>query len=284
VASFGRVVEHHRECADHVGPYGVPSLIGETGIPQDLSDGDAYVTGDFSKQCWALDTVLAAVESRFCSFTLWCYTAENTNERGDQWNGEDFSCWSKDQVTDTDDLNSGGRALPALVRPYALRTAGTPLRQKFDTFSKHRMWDYRYSSRDFKHVTAPTVIFVPQFQYVKQEWLNIRVSDGYYELDWEAQTVSWWHNPKRNMHRILISLRKGDERWTFLPPTATRRPSRRPTAVTQSAGEPYLDESYHYTTQPSTNHAASDPSSGSPFRPSIYPPPPSARSSSRPSP
>ena len=58
----------------------------------------SYETGDFRKQTLALDYSLTALEENLLSFTLWNYTPENNNIRGDKWNDEDLSIFSNDQV------------------------------------------------------------------------------------------------------------------------------------------------------------------------------------------
>ena len=94
-----------------------PILIGEFGIPVNLNGAEAYQTGDFSAQATALDYNLRALDDNLLSYTLWNYTPDNSNERGDQWNSEDLSIFSRDQQSDPSDINSGGRALSAIVRP-----------------------------------------------------------------------------------------------------------------------------------------------------------------------
>ena len=58
------------------------------------------------------------------NFTLWTYVVDNTFEGGDQWCGEDLSIWSKDQERlckeGGDPIYDGGRALPAVIRPYVV--------------------------------------------------------------------------------------------------------------------------------------------------------------------
>jgi hypothetical protein len=79
------------EARDHFGDApsgtlpGAPVLIGETGIPFNLSGGAAYRDGDFSSQVAAIDDTIQALEANQVSFTLWNYTADNNNEHGDQW-------------------------------------------------------------------------------------------------------------------------------------------------------------------------------------------------------
>lgn len=75
--------------------------------------------------------------------SLWNYNPENDDSRGDDWNGENFSWFSNSRVgphtasgqtlvlaQDAKELDLGGRILDAVVRPYAAKTAGIPL--KFD--------------------------------------------------------------------------------------------------------------------------------------------------------
>ena len=75
-----------------------PTLIGEVGIPFDMQNKKAFRSGDFSMQVRALDATMTALERNFVSFTLWNYTADNSNARGDQWNDEDLSLFSRDQA------------------------------------------------------------------------------------------------------------------------------------------------------------------------------------------
>ncbi len=98
-----------RGAAERLG--GVPTLIGETGIPFDLDEKLAYRTGDFRNQARALDRSLQAVEANQLSATLWDYTSDNTNARGDQWNDEDFSVFSRDQQVNPEDPELRGPGL-----------------------------------------------------------------------------------------------------------------------------------------------------------------------------
>ncbi len=63
--------------------------------------------------------------------------------RGDDWNGENFSWFSNSRARgsvlattlaqDADELDAGARILDAVVRPYAAKTAGVPLRFEYET-------------------------------------------------------------------------------------------------------------------------------------------------------
>jgi hypothetical protein len=140
---------------------GVPTLIGEFGLPFDLNDGAAYVTGDWSLHAAALSAYYDAMDENLVGATLWNYTADNSNERGDLWNGEDLSVFSRDQQVDPDDIHSGGRALDAVVRPYASRIAGRPLEMHFDRVTRV----FELSWEPDTTISAPTEVFVPNFQY-----------------------------------------------------------------------------------------------------------------------
>ncbi|GBG27674.1 Endoglycoceramidase [Hondaea fermentalgiana] len=152
-------------------PRGAPILVGEVGIPMDLdrdADGvaEAYKTGDFSAQIRALDRTMRALEDNLFSFTLWNYAAANSHKRGELWNDEDLSLFSRDDQgsSATEDLNSGGRALQAAVRPYPMKTCGTPLRLHFDALSASRRFEFEFIPTKCKD-GAPTVLFVPSYQY-----------------------------------------------------------------------------------------------------------------------
>ncbi|KAI8927737.1 glycoside hydrolase superfamily [Entophlyctis helioformis] len=71
-----------------------PCVIGEIGIPYDMDDKKAYLTGDYASQTKAMDANMSALERNLLNFTLWNYCSDNSNLWGDQWNGEDLSLWS----------------------------------------------------------------------------------------------------------------------------------------------------------------------------------------------
>jgi hypothetical protein len=177
---------------------GVPTLIGEFGFPYDLKGQRAYRTGDFRSQVQVMDRSMRAMDDNLLSFTIWNYTADNTNLRGDQWNGEDFSIFSRDQQRDPADLHSGGRALEAVVRPYARAVAGEPLSMSFDL--RERVFEFTF--RHDPAVKAPTEFFIPNYQY--PQGCAVEVSDGSYELDMTRQTMVYHHAPEHAVHRVRV--------------------------------------------------------------------------------
>ncbi|MBU7014693.1 MAG: cellulase family glycosylhydrolase [Theionarchaea archaeon] len=138
----------------------IPTVIGEFGIPFDMNNRRAYKTGDFSSQVTALAMNYDVLDSLLLHSTLWNYTADNTNQWGDQWNLEDLSIFSRDQKK-TSDISSGGRALKGFCRPYAQKTAGTPLRMSFDLKKGRFLFEFDTDPT----VDEPTEIFVPRVQY-----------------------------------------------------------------------------------------------------------------------
>ncbi|MEP7189971.1 MAG: hypothetical protein ABI901_12340, partial [Roseiflexaceae bacterium] len=98
--------------------------------------------------------------------------------------------------TDPNDVNSGGRALAAVVRPYPRATAGVPLRMRFD--QRRRVFEYTF--RHDPAVTAPTELFMPNVQY--PHGYQVTVSDGTYVINRAAQILRYEHGAARATHTI----------------------------------------------------------------------------------
>lgn len=178
---------------------GVPTLIGETGIPFDMNHKRAYRTGDFNKQECAMDATMSALEDNLASFTLWNYTSDNRNEHGDQWNDEDLSIFSPDQRKYDGSPYDGGRAIRAVVRPYPRKTAGIPVRLSFNMDTS--TLEYQFEHVD--NLTEPTEIFITILHY--PHGCLVEVSDGTWELDQKEQILRYQHSPDQREHTIQIS-------------------------------------------------------------------------------
>ena len=176
----------------------VPTLIGEVGIAYDLDKKHAYQTGDFRAQIKAFDRILQALDENLHSYTLWNYTPDNTNARGDMWNDEDLSIFSSDQQDNPADVHSGGRALEAVLRPYPLAISGEPLKISFDLKRRRFEFSFRHDAM----VTAPTLLFVPNYQY--PNGYCVELSDGDFEVDPIEQTLSYRHSLGITEHSIQI--------------------------------------------------------------------------------
>ncbi len=188
--------------ADHIGSLqrtatwmkrSVPTLLGEFGIPFDLHQGEAYrawARGDHSDKPWqpqikALDLTYNALDQLLMSSTQWNYTASNRNDAriGDGWNQEDLSIFSRDQQDDPADPDSGGRALGGIVRPFARRIQGRPLRVVFDRRSGVFSLDYEADPS----LAAPTEIYVPRLQY--PDGFQVLAEDVDIEADTDHQLL-----------------------------------------------------------------------------------------------
>lgn len=196
-AFAGQIKRHVNEREKRYGD--VPTLIGEVGIAMNLNGKAAYRHGNFSAQVGAMDDTLQALEANQVSFTLWNYTADNTNERGDLWNDEDLSIFSRDQQTGSGGIHDGGRALEAVVRPYARKVPGEPLRLSFDIKTKEFDFEFRCDPA----VEAPAEFFVPNFQYPNGYQVN--APGGRYEKDAESQTLRYYPSSDQEMHRIRLA-------------------------------------------------------------------------------
>lgn len=119
----------------------IPVILGECGIPMDMNKGEAFTTDDWTWQSRMMDAMMTGLERALIGFTLWNYNPLNADDTGDEWNGENFSWFSKrralpammlDFEQDTIGLDQGGRILEAVVRPYAAKTAGVPLAFEYE--------------------------------------------------------------------------------------------------------------------------------------------------------
>ncbi|NTU80845.1 MAG: glycoside hydrolase family 5 protein [Chloroflexales bacterium] len=192
----GELRSHRRHGAERMG---APTIIGEFGIPFDMHGKRAFRTGDFSLPERAMARSFQAIEDALASATLWNYTADNSNARGDQWNDEDLSIYSRDQRLDPADPGAGGRALRAAVRPYARATAGEPLHMAFDVRSRRFVYRFRHDPA----ATEPTEIFLPRLQYPLG--CRVSVSDGVYELDMGAQRLVYRHSAAHAEHEVRVA-------------------------------------------------------------------------------
>lgn len=163
-----------------------PMLIGEFGIPIDLNEKTAFKTGDFTDQEECLNRSFRAMESNQLSYTLWNYTPDNDNLHGDQWNGEDLSIFSKSQRKRVDDINSGGRALKAAIRPYPYKVAGEPMEYFFDMEAK----EFYLKFNADKSITAPTEIFIPRLHFGKG--FEVLSSQGKLVFDKESDLLMFY--------------------------------------------------------------------------------------------
>ena len=179
---------------------GMPTLLGEFGIPFDMHGGRALRTGDFRRQEAALERSMRALEDNLLSWTIWNYAADNTNSRGDGWNGEDLSVFSRDGIRDPADPDAGGRALGALLRPYPKAVAGTPLALRYDGRSRIFLFCFRHDPA----ADGPTELFVPRRAYPGGP--RVEAGDGS------------WQEADGGRTLLYRPGREGGEHWIRLTP------------------------------------------------------------------
>src|SRR6266511_344842 len=157
-------------------------------------------------------------------FRLWNYNPENNDKQGDDWNGENFSWFSRKQALpssllsyeqDAPSLDNGGRILDAVVRPYPAKTAGIPVSFEYEmntgTFSF--AWDNRtegdveteqpYVSTPPRTLQTPltsreTEIFIPLRLTLGREVIVKGLEDG----------DRWTHDTRR---QTLFIVTENDE-------------------------------------------------------------------------
>ena len=155
-----------------------------------------------------LDNYYEGFEKLFQSNILWCYSPENTADKGDLWNREDFS------VQGPADPTREFRSELAWSRPYARALAGKPISTHFysdfhyfdpdkGVVPPRREFEVRYASQESN---APTEIFVPQVQY--PDGFYVWVSDGHCHYDHATSIL--YHYPDRD--------EPGTEHWVRMRP------------------------------------------------------------------
>ncbi len=163
---------------------GVPTLIGEFGVPFDLNEGKDFQKGEFAEAAAALSAYYDALDANLLHSTLWNYTAGNENQWGDGWNGEDLSIYSRSQYSDPTDLDSGGRAIAGFCRPTFHAVTGIPLSQRFDTATGE--YELRIQCEPSE---ALTELYVPRFHY--PHGYRVTVSDGVVTGDDTHSYIQW---------------------------------------------------------------------------------------------
>ncbi|MFX1419163.1 MAG: cellulase family glycosylhydrolase [Promethearchaeota archaeon] len=168
---------------------GIPTLIGEFGLPYDLNKKEAYRTFKnepetaWDKHIKLLTMYYNALDANLLHSTQWNYTADNNNQWGDLWNMEDLSIFSRDQQLDPKDINSGGRAIEGFCRPHFIHCSGIPLKMEFN-FKEKR---FHFEFNGDLSIKEPTIIYVPKIHY--PEGYQIQVSEGKIEKNEDDQLV-----------------------------------------------------------------------------------------------
>lgn len=166
--------------SDQLGQLGrdiaMPTLVGEMGIPFPLDNGKAYRDGDYTDHVKALDALISGCDDHLLNYTLWTYSALNTHEWGDGWNGEDLSIHCSETGSfPNHDILRGFRAPAAWCRPYVVSLTGDPLSMNFDVNSGQFKLELESSAE-----SGFAVVYLP--------WLHYRNNDGEDRLSYYFKT------------------------------------------------------------------------------------------------
>lgn len=208
----------------------VPMIFTEIGAPYDLDDKKAYSTGDYSSQTSALDAVGYGLEANNLSYSLWCYNHENSHKCGDNWNNEDFSIWSNDDM-DKEVINlppykdplmkqnfsidsdtpankfgikilesdlKGLRALDSILRPFPICIHGKFQSAEFN----HRKKTYQLKIFSYGP-NLESKIFLPRYHF-QVESCSIMFSSGKVTYNPEYQILTW-KSVEKGLHDIKIT-------------------------------------------------------------------------------
>lgn len=211
-----------RNLVDHTEKFlgRIPIVIGEVGIPFDINGRRALATGNYDKQRELLHALISAMEDNMVGFTLWNYNPTNTAEHGDGWNDEDFSIITCTNVADYrnklhegDELYHGARCLDVVIRPYAVKVAGEPLRSDWDPRTLRFEFDWQTRATpadeqtDDKH--RLTEIFLPAYHYGAHE-LCVEVTAGEWSVDAGKQSLYVLQPAQKTgvtRHRLVVTIR-----------------------------------------------------------------------------
>lgn len=147
---------------------------------------------------------------------MWQYNPDNTDTHGDDWNGENFSWFSRrralppslldfEQTSFT--LDNGGRILPSVVRPYPAKTAGIP--SKFDYEMNTGEFTFEWTLTE-ESTSRETEIYIPSLIYHGRKLVVEGLApDDKYAYDESRQTLFVVHSDSspRKTREINVSVR-----------------------------------------------------------------------------
>jgi hypothetical protein len=100
---------------------------------------------------------------------LWNYNPDNSDATGDDWNGENFSWFSRSRTLPSNglsleqtspSLDYGARIIRSVVRPYAAKVAGIPL--EFEYESTTGAFSFTWAEASASGEGSPSVIDPPR--------------------------------------------------------------------------------------------------------------------------
>ena len=175
------------------------------------------------------------------TFRLWNYNPFNDDQKGDDWNGENFSWFSRRRALppsllyyeqDSPSLDNGGRLLPSVVRPYPAKTAGIPLKFQYEVTTGAFMFEWENPTQgestsvpgnDTKSISNPprqwqraltsheTEIYIPsQLTHARRVVVEGAEDGDRYRYDEHRQTLFFvtGNNTPGHRHKIVVSVHR----------------------------------------------------------------------------
>lgn len=139
----------------------------------------------------------------FLPHSLWNYNPDNTDQEGDNWNGENFSWFSQRRAMPkflleyeqtSLHLDGGGRILDAVIRPYPAKVAGVPLEFNYEMTNGEMSFSWMIpegsDNQDGRLRAYETEIFFPSLLMSGRKLLlEAQVDMSQYDYDDESELV-----------------------------------------------------------------------------------------------
>ena len=146
---------------------------------------------------------------------LWNYNPDNTDAHGDDWNGENFSWFSRrralpasllDFQQSSFTLDNGGRILPSVVRPYPAKTGGIPIKFDYEVNTGEFTFEWKLTE---ECTSRETEIYIPSLIYHGRRLVvEGLASDDKYAYDESRQTlfIVHGHSSPTKARKVYVSV------------------------------------------------------------------------------
>jgi len=183
----------------------IPAVIGEFGTYFNFNGIESSIQDDYAVSKEILDNYYESYEDLLLGHIQWCWSPENTRDRGEGWNSEDFSVIDPDWEP---------RAEEAFSRPTPTFMSGKPVSLHY--YSELHYFDPQKGKAnpvgefelafESKETNAPTEIFIP-YDIAYPEGFYVWISDGYAAYDHDHTTLYYFPTADAPGHIHTITLR-----------------------------------------------------------------------------
>lgn len=166
----------------------IAMLMSEIGIPYDMDNKNAYLSGYWDNQIRAMDANIGALEQAQLNYALWCYAVHNSHQTGDCFGGEDLSIYSQDDKKPMLEglPENGVRAPQSVIRPTPIFLAGPVTDTSFNIRRAH------YHLSLVPQAEVPTEVYIPKYHFPRvKARVTATVSDG--DIEVKDQVLIWHH-------------------------------------------------------------------------------------------